>query len=127
MAPNVFSSKTQLTYPLYAADFDPFNPDFLLVAGGGGSSSTGVPNKISLIDASRKDQLKEVVDIELAKDEDSVTSLAVADSSSAALTAFAGINSSVTDQNAGKNEHLRSFRIGLPARKRRADGSAVEG
>jgi glycyl-tRNA synthetase len=126
MAPSVSSSRVQLSYPLYAADFDPFNPDFLLVGGGGGSSATGVPNKISLIDASRRDQLKEVVDIELAKDEDSVTSLAVAESSPVSLTAFAGINSSVADRNAGKNEHLRSFRIGLPARKRRADGSTVE-
>lgn len=126
MAPTVSSSRTQLSYPLYAADFDPFNPDFLLVAGGGGSSSTGVPNKISLIDTSKRDQLREVVDVELAKDEDSVTSLSIAESSPASLTAFAGINSSVADQNAGKNEHLRSFRIGLPAKKRRADGSAVE-
>ena len=126
MAPTVSSSRTELSYPLYAADFDPFNPDFLLVGGGGGSSSTGVPNKISLIDTSRRDQLKEVVDIELAKDEDSVTSLAVAESSSEHLTAFAGINSSVADQNAGKNEHLRSFRIALPARKRKADESAVD-
>lgn len=127
MAPTVSSSKTKLSYPLYAADFDPFNPDFLLVGGGGGSSSTGVPNKISLLDTSHRDQLAEVVDIELAKGEDSVTSLAVAEASSASLTAFAGINSSVADQNAGKNEHLRSFRIGLPARKRRADGTAVDG
>ncbi|EXJ62664.1 hypothetical protein A1O7_03102 [Cladophialophora yegresii CBS 114405] len=127
MAPSVSSARVQLSYPLYAADFDPFNPDFLLVGGGGGSSATGVPNKISLIDASRRDQLKEVVDIELAKDEDSVTSLAVAESSPEYLTAFAGINSSVADHKAGKNEHLRSFRIRLPARKRKADGSAVDG
>ncbi|OAP61243.1 hypothetical protein AYL99_03444 [Fonsecaea erecta] len=126
MVPTVASSRTQLSYPLYAADFDPLNPDFLLVGGGGGSSSTGVPNKISLLDTSQRNQLKEVLDIQLASDEDSVTSLAVADSSAASLTAFAGINSSVADQNAGKNEHLRSFKIGLPARKRRADGSAVD-
>ncbi|KAH0846317.1 hypothetical protein FOPE_11370 [Fonsecaea pedrosoi] len=126
MAPTVSSSRTQLSYPLYAADFDPLNPDFLLVGGGGGSSSTGVPNKISLLDTSQRKQLKEVIDIQLPSDEDSVTSLAVAESSPTALTAFAGINSSVADQNAGKNEHLRSFKIGLPARKRRADGSAVD-
>ncbi|KAL6243285.1 hypothetical protein RBB50_009837 [Rhinocladiella similis] len=125
MAPNVVSSQVKLSYPLYAADFDPSNPDFLLVGGGGGSSSTGVPNKISLVDTTRREQLAEVVDVELAKDEDSVTSLAVSDSSDSSLVAFAGINSSVADQNAGKNEHLRSFRIGLPAKKRRADGTAV--
>ena len=127
MAPAVSSSRIQLSYPLYAADFDPYNPDFLLVGGGGGSSSTGVPNKISLIDTSRQGQLKEVVDIELAKDEDSVTSLVVADSSSEYLTAFAGINSSVVDQKAGKNEHFRSFQIGLPARKRKADEVGADG
>lgn len=126
MAPTVSSSRAKLSYPLYAADFDPFNPDFLLVGGGGGSSSTGVPNKISLIDASRRDQVTEIVDVQLVKGEDSVTSLAVSDSSAASLNAFAGINSSIADQNAGKNEHLRSFRIGLPARKRRADGSTVD-
>jgi glycyl-tRNA synthetase len=70
--------------------------------------------------------LSEVVDVELVKGEDSVTSLAVADSSGSALTAFAGINSSIADQTAGKNEHLRSFRIGLPAKKRRADGSGED-
>ncbi|KAK5459659.1 hypothetical protein LTS15_003788 [Exophiala xenobiotica] len=126
MAPNISSSQVKLSYPLYAADFDPFNPDFLLVGGGGGSSSTGVPNKISLIDTTRRAQLAEVADIELAKNEDSVTSLAVSDSSASSLTAFAGINGSIADQNAGKNEHLRSFRIGLPPRKRKADGSTVE-
>ncbi|EXJ79886.1 hypothetical protein A1O3_08171 [Capronia epimyces CBS 606.96] len=127
MAPTVSSSQIKLSYPLYAADFDPFNPDFLLVGGGGGSSSTGVPNKISLIDASRRDQPAEVADVELVKGEDSVTSLAVAESSGSALTAFAGINSSIADQNAGKNEHLRAFRIGLPTRKRKADGGAPDG
>ncbi|KAI1622937.1 hypothetical protein EDD37DRAFT_449197 [Exophiala viscosa] len=127
MAPNVSSAQSKLSYPLYAADFDPYNPDFLLVGGGGGSSSTGVPNKISLIDTSRRDQLTEVVDVELVKGEDSVTSLAVSDSLASCLTAFAGINSSVAAQDAGKNEHLRSFRIPLPAKKRKADGTTVNG
>lgn len=126
MAPELPLSRVKLTYPLSAADFDPSNQDFLLVGGGGGSSSTGVPNKISLVDTSPREQLREIVDVELAKDEDSVTTLAIATSSDSSLTAFAGINSSAADQAAGKNEHLRSFRIGLPARKRKADGSTVE-
>jgi len=125
MAPELPLSRTKLSYPLNAADFDPSNQDFLLVGGGGGSSSTGVPNKISLIDSSPREQLREIADIELAKNEDSVTTLAIADSTASSLTAFAGINSSAADQAAGKNEHLRSFRIGLPARKRKADGSTV--
>ncbi|KEF60546.1 uncharacterized protein A1O9_02107 [Exophiala aquamarina CBS 119918] len=126
MAPELPLSRTKLSYPLNAADFDPSNQDFLLVGGGGGSSSTGVPNKISLIDSSPREQLREIADIELAKDEDSVTTLAIAESSTSSLTAFAGINSSAADQAAGKNEHLRSIRIGLPTRKRKADGSTVE-
>ena len=78
-----------------------------------------------MIDTSRRSELTEIADIELAKDEDSVTTLAVASSTDTALTAIAGINGSVAEQEAGKNEHLRTFRIALP-RKRKADGSVVE-
>ncbi|RMZ80543.1 hypothetical protein DV737_g2959, partial [Chaetothyriales sp. CBS 132003] len=125
MSPHITQSRKQLGYPLYAADFDPLNPDFLLVGGGGGSSATGVPNKISLLDVSRSHETAEITDIELAKDEDSVTTLAVVSSSETSLTAIAGINSSVAEQDSGKNDHLRSFRISLPARKRKADGTQV--
>lgn len=83
-------------------------------------------NAQSLIDTSGRDQLNEIADIELAKDEDSVTTLSVASSTEYALTAIAGINSSDAEQEAGRNEHLRSFRIPLPAKKRKADGSIVE-
>ena len=46
MAPYVREARTKLEYPLWSVDFDPLNPDFLLVGGGGGSWSSGVPNKI---------------------------------------------------------------------------------
>ena len=46
MAPQIAELRKKLAYPLYGADFDPLNPDFLLVGGGGGASSTGVPNRI---------------------------------------------------------------------------------
>ena len=46
MAPRVPSSKLTLSCPLFAADFDPRNPGFLLVAGGGGEGRSGVGNKI---------------------------------------------------------------------------------
>ena len=46
MAPAVASAKLTLSYPLYAADFDPQNNGFLLVGGGGGESRSGVGNKI---------------------------------------------------------------------------------
>lgn len=123
--PPIDVAKTELSYPLYGADFDPLNHHFLIVGGGGGSSSTGVPNRISLLDTSKRSVIKEVADIELAHDEDSVVSLAVAHSDPQALIAYAGINSSARDQQAGRNEHFRSFKVPLPARrKKNADDPA---
>ncbi|KAL9577056.1 MAG: hypothetical protein Q9212_006616, partial [Teloschistes hypoglaucus] len=143
MAPAVAAAKLTLSYPLYASDFDPQNSSFLLVGGGGGQGRTGIGNKIviflpsplrphrltlsqTLINTSRKQTLSEVVDIDLSKDEDSVTSLAVASSTPSSVTAFAGINSSEKDQAAGKNEHLRSFRLEYPP-KRRPENDAEKG
>ena len=51
-------------------------------------------------------------------------SLAIAQSTDTSAIAFAGINSSVADQNAGKNEHLRSFALQYPPRKRIGDETA---
>jgi len=39
-------AKTSTTYPLFAAEFDPYNRGYLVVGGGGGESKTGVPNQI---------------------------------------------------------------------------------
>lgn len=64
-----------------------------------------------------------MVEIELSRDEDSVTSLAISQSSDTSVTALAGINSSEADQNAGTNHHLRSFKLEYPPR-RQADGDA---
>jgi hypothetical protein len=47
MAPNIPSAKITLSCPLFAADFDPRNNDFLLVGGGGGEGRSGVGNKIA--------------------------------------------------------------------------------
>ncbi|KAL8683701.1 MAG: hypothetical protein Q9186_000335 [Xanthomendoza sp. 1 TL-2023] len=115
MSPPVASASLDLKYPLWASDFDPLNNNFLIVGGGGGESRTGLGNKITI---------SEVVDIDLSRDEDSVTSLAIASSTATSVTAFAGINSSEKDQNAGKNEHLRSFRLEYPPqRKASSDNS----
>jgi len=43
---NVNFTKITLPYPLFAADFDPYNRGYLVVGGGGGESKTGVPNQI---------------------------------------------------------------------------------
>lgn len=47
MAPNIRSSKITLACPLFGADFDPCNDDFLLVGGGGGEGRSGVGNYIA--------------------------------------------------------------------------------
>ncbi|KAL2823994.1 hypothetical protein BDW59DRAFT_173124 [Aspergillus cavernicola] len=117
MAPNIPSAKITLSCPLFAADFDPRNHAFLLVAGGGGEGRSGVGNKIVLLNAFKRQELSEVVDIELSRDEDSVTSLAAAHSTDASIVAFAGINSSLAQQKQNKNQHLRSFQIDYPPRR----------
>ncbi|KAL8983093.1 MAG: hypothetical protein Q9177_005082, partial [Variospora cf. flavescens] len=129
MAPPVASAKLTLSCPLYASDFDPQDNNFLLVGGGGGEGRSGVGNKIvlfALINTSRKQTISNIVDIDLSREEDSVTSLAIASSTSSSVIAFAGINSSQKDQNAGKNEHFRSFRLEYPPKKR-TDGRDVDG
>ncbi|KAL4917939.1 hypothetical protein BDW62DRAFT_73266 [Aspergillus aurantiobrunneus] len=124
MAPNIPSAKITLSCPLFAADFDPRNHAFLLVAGGGGEGRSGVGNKIVLLNAFKRHELSEVVDVELSRDEDSVTSLATARATDASIIAFAGINSSLALQKQNKNRHLRSFQIDYPPR--RADSSSKE-
>ena len=52
-------------------------------------------------------------------------SLAITQSTDSSAIAFAGINSSTADQNAGKNEHLRSFELQYPPR-RKAGSDSVE-
>ena len=70
-----------------------------------------------LINTSRRHELSEVVEVNLSRDEDSVTSLAVAQSSDKSALVFAGINSSTVEQQAGRNEHLRSFSVKYPPKK----------
>ncbi|KAJ5787059.1 hypothetical protein N7457_002049 [Penicillium paradoxum] len=117
MAPTIHSAKLTLSCPLFAADFDPRNSGRLLVGGGGGEGRSGVGNKISLLDTSRRNEILEVVDLNLSRDEDSVTSLAAAplDGDEAdSLVALAGINSSVEEQKKNNNQHLRVFRFETP-------------
>ncbi|KAL2866298.1 uncharacterized protein BJX67DRAFT_372706 [Aspergillus lucknowensis] len=70
-----------------------------------------------LLNAFKRRELSEVVDIELSRDEDSVTSLATAQSNDTSIVAFAGINSSLVQQKQNKNRHLRSFQIDYPPRR----------
>lgn len=59
------------------------------------------------------------MELELSRDEDSVTSLAAAPQSDNAneIVALAGINSSVEQMKKNNNQHLRSFRFDAPHRE----------
>lgn len=46
MTQPISTANITLSYPLYAADFDPNNNNYLLVGGGGGEGRSGVGNKI---------------------------------------------------------------------------------
>lgn len=54
-------------------------------------------------------ELKETDEISLSRDEDNVTCLAVGQTRGKTLLIYAGVNSSIKDQEIGKNEHLRVF------------------
>lgn len=117
--------KTSLPCPLYAADFDPYNRGYLIVGGGGGESKTGVANQISILDVSSRAAINSVVDIELSREEDNVQSLGSL-ATKDGLVVFAGINSSMKHQNAGNNEHLRSFDVKCPPRKRQKTEASAD-
>ncbi|KAL1959022.1 hypothetical protein VTO42DRAFT_3263 [Malbranchea cinnamomea] len=118
MAAYIRSAKVTLACPLFAADFDPRNDDFLIVGGGGGEGRSGVGNKIYLLDTSRPESLSQIGELDLSRNEDSVSSLAVAHSCDESLIALAGINSSQEEQQKNRNEHLRTFRLdSLPKNK----------
>ncbi|KAL2068379.1 hypothetical protein VTL71DRAFT_16477 [Oculimacula yallundae] len=126
MAPLIPSAKATLSYPLYAVDFDPLDSTRLLVGGGGGASRTGVGNKITLLDASKPTELKELRDIELSKDEDNVTSLAVGVDQDGSALVFAGVNSSPDDVKKGKNKHFRVFRTDTSATAKEKGKAAAQ-
>ena len=117
MAPQVSFTKTTLPYPIFAADFDPYNRGYLVVGGGGGEGRSGVPNQISVLDIANRASISTAAEIQLSRDEDSVQSLASLATKDGLVT-FAGINSGQDAQNAGQNKHLRSFDIRYPPRKK---------
>lgn len=43
---SVSFAKHTLPYPVYAADWDPYNRGYLIVGGGGGENRSGIPNQI---------------------------------------------------------------------------------
>ena len=65
----------------------------------------------TLLDTSDPAELKEVGEIDLSKDEDNVTSLAVGQRKGKATMVYAGVNSNPKDVEKGKNAHFRVFGI----------------
>ncbi|KAI9894474.1 MAG: hypothetical protein M1814_003232 [Vezdaea aestivalis] len=127
MGPQILAAKSRLSIPLYAVDFDPENADLLVAGGGGGESKSGVGNKLILLRHSKKTDLEELAEAELSRDEDSVTSLAVANPiKEGILGIIAGINSSTVDQQANKNEHLRSFVVTIPPSSTKSSTDAIQ-
>ncbi|KAI1464772.1 uncharacterized protein F4812DRAFT_441995 [Daldinia caldariorum] len=119
------TAKITLTYPLYSCDFDPTDPNQLVVAGGGGPGRNGVGNKITVLDTSNPEELSEVTELELSKTEDNVTTLAVGPRRDRSLTVFAGVNSSPEDIKKGRNDHFRIFSIDQPAKSAKTSGVRV--
>ncbi|KLU83998.1 hypothetical protein MAPG_03046 [Magnaporthiopsis poae ATCC 64411] len=112
------SAKITLTYPLYACDFDPNNANRLVVGGGGGAGRSGVGNKITVLDTTSPEALEPSAEIELSRDEDNVTSLAViSQAKGKTALVYAGVNSSPEEQKNGENKHFRVFGIDPPSAK----------
>ncbi|OCK80051.1 hypothetical protein K432DRAFT_434977 [Lepidopterella palustris CBS 459.81] len=117
MSPPISFSKAKTSYPIFAATFAHNHPGCLVVGGGGGSGRSGVGNKITVFDvSSRAAVLESTAEIELSRDEDSVTCLANL-ATKDGLVLFAGINSSESDRLANSNKHFRSFLVEYPKKK----------
>lgn len=119
MSPPISFSKAKTSYPIFAATFAHNHPGCLVVGGGGGSGRSGVSNKITLFDVtSRAATLEPTAELELSRDEDSVTCLANLGTKDG-LVVYAGVNSSEDDRLADKNEHFRSFLVEYPKKKKK--------
>lgn len=92
-------------YPVYGAKF--LNNHMLLVAGGGGEGNNGIPNKLTVlrVDFSKKKIIKRFREITLDSNDDSPTTLDVAND-----IILMGCNeSSAKIKNGDGNHHLRKF------------------
>ncbi|KAK2594948.1 hypothetical protein QQS21_007351 [Conoideocrella luteorostrata] len=124
MAPAISRANIEVDYPIYAVDFDPEDANRLVVGGGGGEGRSGVGNKMTILDASHQEELRIAGEIELSRDEDSVSSLAVGSHKGKITHVFAGINSSAADIAKGTNQHLRIL-AAEPSRAKPLSSSAT--
>ncbi|KAH8894856.1 hypothetical protein GQ53DRAFT_67408 [Thozetella sp. PMI_491] len=125
MAPTIASAEQTLTYPLYGCEFDPQDANRLIVAGGGGEGRSGVGNKISLLDVTQPDAIATSSELELSRDEDNPTTLAVGLRKGKATLVYAGINSGEESIKKGKNEHFRVFGVDQPSKANAVIGPRI--
>lgn len=79
----------------------------------------------ALLDVSNRSKITVAAQLDLSRDEDSIQSLASLTTPTGLLT-LAGINSSAASQKSGANEHLRSFEVTFPKRKRNNEDEEKE-
>lgn len=103
-----------LGYPPWALEFDPYNRGYLLVGGGGGAGQKEVPNRLTLLDVSKRGEIINVGEADVVGD--SPSSLGVLAEKDGVI-AFAGANEEV---KSGKGAHLRSFEIKYPKKEAQA-------
>ncbi len=72
------------------------------------------------MDTTNPNELEQIAEINLSKDEDNVTSLAVGAPIDSTTLVYAGVNSSPEDVEKGKNQHFRIFGIGATTGKEAA-------
>ncbi|KAF2500192.1 hypothetical protein BU16DRAFT_501834 [Lophium mytilinum] len=125
MSPPISISEAKTSYPIFAATFAHNHAGYLVVGGGGGAGRSGVGNKITAFDvSSRAPKLEPSAELELSRDEDSVTCLANL-ATKDGLVLYAGLNSSPADRDANKNEHFRSFELEYPKKKQSGKNEKV--
>ncbi|KAF2793951.1 hypothetical protein K505DRAFT_407775 [Melanomma pulvis-pyrius CBS 109.77] len=114
-------SKASVSYPIFSATFD--RSGHLFVGGGGGAGRSGIPNKITCFDVnSRAPNLEPFAEIDLSRDEDSVTCLANLATRHGVIL-YAGINSTEEERLKDKNEHFRSFEVVFPKNQKSSNAN----
>jgi len=92
------------TFPVYSAGF--VSPNELVLGGGGGSSRSGIKNKLRAYNVSTHKSLELIDEFEFERGEDAPMSLAV---DSKSHTFVCGVNSTTDLLEKGQNENCRVF------------------
>ncbi|KAG6832950.1 hypothetical protein H0H92_004834 [Tricholoma furcatifolium] len=94
------------TFPVFSSSF--LSENELVLGGGGGSSKTGIKNKLRLYNVKQERSLELLGEVELEKGEDSPMSMAAHNKSRAIVC---GINSTSENLEKGLNENCRVFSL----------------